>query len=62
MGWHTHEQIGEDNTVHTWPGDDDPHMTEPGDPWCWCNPKVIEYDNGNVQVIHRDALDRLGTG
>lgn len=60
MPWRNHTEINEDNTVHVWPENDLPdHLTEPGDPPCWCEPELTEYDNGNVQVLHRDLLDRL---
>lgn len=59
MGWRYHLQVLPDNTVHTWPEDDDAHLVDPGDKLCWCKPQLIEYDNGNIHVIHRDALDRL---
>lgn len=61
MGWRTHTELGPDRTVHTWPEDDvQEHLTEPDcKTFCWCDPEVLVFDNGNLQVVHRDALDRL---
>lgn len=60
MGWRGHTEVGADRTLHTWPEYEDGHYTEQGQPMCWCRPNLIEYANGNVQVVHRDHLDRLG--
>lgn len=28
--------------------------------YCWCEPEIIEYDNGNKVIIHREE-NRNGT-
>lgn len=59
MAWRHHTEIGADRTVHVWPEDDLPHMVEPGDGQCWCEPEMEETEQGTVLVSHRDMLDRM---
>lgn len=59
MSWRSHTEVNEGGTLHTWPEVDvQPHVTEGSEP-CWCSPDAEFYDNGTIQVIHRDELDRL---